>query len=88
MDKSVDKLSPGERETRIKQLYLELKELSATPRDDWHMANENLLRLEFSRYGSKVTIETEHIIGSQPPRADYLVISQLSPAKFEKTIFN
>ena len=38
-------------------------------------------------YGDKVTIETEKILGEEPPRADYLVLVKDKDVSLEKEIF-
>lgn len=55
---------PAERKKeRIRVLLAELKELQASPRSDWHAGFEALLRIEMHRYGQRVKIEREHLLG-------------------------
>ena len=58
-----DNMTPEKKKERIAQLRAELKELQAVPRSDWHAGFEALLRIDMHRYGSRVRIETEKILG-------------------------
>ena len=82
-----DNMMPEKKKERIAQLRAELKELQAVPRSDWHAGFEALLRIDMHRYGSRVRIETEKILGEEPPRADYLVVKGEAGLEMEDEIF-
>ena len=82
-----DNMTPEKKKERIAQLRAELKELQAVPRSDWHAGFEALLRIDMHRYGSRVRIETEKILGEEPPRADYLVVKGEAGLEMEDEIF-
>ena len=67
-------VTDAERKARISELLAELKELQATPRSDWHAGFEALLHIEAHKYGGRVQIKTEHLLGEEPPRADFVVL--------------
>ena len=72
---------------RIRVLLAELKELQASPRSDWHAGFEALLRIEMHRYGQRVKIEREHLLGEAPPRADYLILKEEDGLRMDKEIY-
>ena len=76
-----------DRKKRIRELQAELKELTATPRSDWHAGFEALLRIEMYRYGNRVRIETEYVLGLEPPRVDFLILTEEDSVVQEKEIF-
>lgn len=80
-------LAPEEKKKRIAQLRAELKKLQAVPRSDWHMGFEALLRIDTHKYGKRVRIEPEHVLGEEPPRADYLILKGDGGLRLEKEIF-
>ena len=67
-------MTEAERQAKISELQAELRELTATPRSDWHKAFEALLRIETHKYGDRVQIKTEHLLGEEPPRADFVLL--------------
>ena len=67
-------VTDAERKARISELLAELKELQATPRSDWHAGFEALLHIEAHKYGGRVQIKTEHLLGEEPPRVDFVVL--------------
>ncbi len=71
-------MTDEERKKRIAELLTELKDLTATPRSDWHAGFEALLRIEAHKYGGRVQIKTEHLLGEEPPRADFVVLMKQS----------
>ena len=80
-------MTDAERKTRISELLTELKDLLATPRSDWHAGFEALLRIETHKYGSRVQIKTEHLLGEEPPRADFVVLIDEEGLLPDKAIF-
>ena len=80
-------LSDAERKRRIAELLAELKELQATPRSDWHAGFEALLRIETHKFGSRVQIKTEHLLGEEPPRADFVVLIDEEGLLAGKSVF-
>ena len=80
-------LTETERKERITQLWEELKSLLATPRSDWHAAFEAVLRIDLHRYGNRVSLKREQVLGTMPPRVDYLVVTEDEDVVFDKEIF-
>ena len=76
-----------ERKIDTEKIYEELKELrAALPRSDWHKAFEALLRFTTYKYKG-ITITPELEIGIEPPRADYVVLTEEEEQEFEESIF-
>ena len=80
-------MTDTERKNRIAELLAELKDLLATPRSDWHAGFEALLRIEAHKYGGRVQIKTEHLLGEEPPRADFVVLIDEDGLLSDKAIF-
>ena len=80
-------MTDAERKARISKLLAELKDLQATPRSDWHAGFEALLRIEAHKYGGRVRIKTEHLLGEEPPRADFVVLIDEDGLLADKEIF-
>ena len=80
-------VTDAEKKKRISELLSELKELQATPRSDWHAGFEALLRIETHRFGERVQIKTEHLLGEEPPRADFVVLIDEEGLLAEKPVF-
>ncbi len=80
-------MTDEERKKRITELLTELKDLTATPRSDWHAGFEALLRIEAHKYGGRVQIKTEHLLGEEPPRADFVVLIDEKGLLSDKAIF-
>ena len=80
-------MTEAERKNRISELFAELKDLLATPRSDWHAGFEALLRIEAHKYGGRVQIKTEHLLGEEPPRADFVVLIDEDGLLADKSIF-
>ena len=80
-------MTDAERKARIAELLAELKDLMATPRSDWHAGFEALLRIEAHKFGGRVQIKTEHLLGEEPPRADFVVLIDENGLLSDKTIF-
>ena len=80
-------MTEAERKARIAELLAELRELQATPRSDWHAGFEALLRMEAHPYGDRVQIKTEHLLGEEPPRADFVVLIDEEGLLAGKSIF-
>ena len=81
------RLAEERKKARIRELLAELKELRAVPRSDWHAGFEALLRIEMHRYGEMVKIESEHLLGEEPPRTDYLIVKEEEGLRMEKEIY-
>ena len=64
-----------------------LKELSATPRSDWHAGFEALLRIDMHKYADLVRIDTECEIGIFPPRTDFMIVVGDEKIVWDKAIF-
>lgn len=79
-------MTDQERKNRIAALRAELKELQATPRSDWHVGFEALLRLKTYKYKG-VTIQTEREIGMDAPRTDYVILMDDETEVFEDEVF-
>ena len=56
------------------QLLERIRELEPPPPSDWHSWMDALLHIVLHRY--PVTIEREFLLGSQPPRADFLILME------------
>lgn len=80
-------MTAEEKKNRIAQLRAELKKLQSVPRSDWHAGFEALLRIEIHKYGNQVRIETEHVLGEDPPRTDYLILREDEGLVMDKEIF-
>ena len=80
-------MTDAERKARIAELLAELKDLLATPRSDWHAGFEALLHIEAHKYGERVQIKTEHLLGEEPPRADFVVLIDEEGLLADKSIF-
>ena len=80
-------VTEADRKKRIAEILAELKELQATPRSDWHAGFEALLRIETHRFGPHVQIKTEHLLGEEPPRADFIVLIDEEGLLKDKAIF-
>ena len=80
-------MTDAERKNRIAELLAELKDLQATPRSDWHAGFEVLLRIEAHKFGDRVQIRTEHLLGAEPPRADFVVLIDEDGLLSNKAIF-
>ena len=80
-------MTEDERKARVSELLAELKELQATPRSDWHAGFEALLRIEAHKYGERVRVKTEHLLGEEPPRADFVVLIAEEGLMTDKAIF-
>ena len=80
-------MTDTERKARIAELLAELKDLQATPRSDWHAGFEALLRMEAHTFGDRIQIRTEHLLGEEPPRADFVVLIDKEGLLANKAIF-
>ena len=80
-------MTEKERQNRIAELLVELKELQATPRSDWHAGFEALLRIETHKYENRVHLRTEEEIGVIPPRTEFVILVEDEQVEFEKAIF-
>ena len=80
-------MTDAERKKRIRELLAELKDLQAVPRSDWHAGFEALLRMEAHRFGDRVQIKTEHLLGEEPPRADFVVLIDQEGLLSDKAVF-
>ena len=56
------------------QLLSRIRELEPPPPSDWHSWMDALLHIVLHRY--PVTIDREFLLGSQPPRADFLILKE------------
>ena len=81
-------MTNAEKKSKISELLAELKELQATPKSDWHMGFEALLRMETYKYADKVHISTEEEIGVMPPRADFVVLFKDGQVDLGKDIYD
>ena len=71
---------------KIAELQARLDKLKK-PRDDWHSWFMALLKIKFYPYGDKISIESEHVLGQEPPRADYIVIKKDGSLDLKLAIF-
>ncbi len=67
-------MTEKERQKKIKEVRQEFKELEHVPKSDWHAGFEALLRIEIHGFGNKVRMMTEMTLGTEPPRADYVIL--------------
>ena len=67
-------MTEKERKEQIAYHRAALKKLKAVPKSDWHAGFEALLRIETYKYGSKIRLKTEEVLGEEPPRADYVIL--------------
>ncbi|MBE5870602.1 MAG: hypothetical protein E7294_05020 [Lachnospiraceae bacterium] len=86
-EKSAVQLTEKERKKQIKLLWGRLRELMAVPRSDWHTAFEAILLIDLHKYGSRVSLVREQVLGAEPPRVDYLIVTEDESVTFEKEIF-
>ncbi len=80
-------MTERERKEKIAYHRAALKELQAVPRSDWHAGFEALLRIETYKYGDRVRLKTEEVLGEEPPRTDYVILIEDQETKFDKDIF-
>ncbi len=80
-------MTEKERKEQIAYHRAALKELKAVPRSDWHAGFEALLRIETYKYGSKIRLKTEEVLGEEPPRADYVILIEDEETELDKEIF-
>ena len=80
-------MTEKERKEKIAYHRAELKELQAVPRSDWHAGFEALLRIETYKYGNRVRLRTEEVLGEEPPRTDYMILIEDQETEFDKDIF-
>ena len=81
------KMTEKERKEEIARLLSRLKELSATPRSDWHAGFEALLRIDMHKYADLVRIDTECEIGIFPPRTDFMIVVGDEKIVWDKAFF-
>ena len=67
------------------QLLARIRELEPPPPSDWHSWMDALLHIVLHR--RPVTIEREFMLGSQPPRADFLILMEKEIVDLELGIF-
>ena len=73
--KRLANMTPAEIEALTReQLLTRIRELEPPPPSDWHSWMNALLHIVLHRY--PVTIEREYLLGSQPPRADFLILKE------------
>ena len=80
-------MTEKERQKQIAFHRAALKELKVVPRSDWHAGFEALLRIETYKYGAKIRLKTEEVLGEEPPRADYVILIEDEETEFDKEIF-
>ena len=74
--RAVEDLSEQERIEEIKRLRARLEELEKPPQNDWHAWFLAMLNISLFPYLDKIKIESEHLLGVEPPRADFLIIEE------------
>ena len=72
----ISALSEKEKKTCLESLRVVFRKLKAAPRSDWHAGFESILRIDTHKYGKRIKINTEHYLGVEEPRADYLILTE------------
>ena len=80
-------LSREDLELKVIKLELQLKELTNPPPNDWHSWFYALLRIVLHKFPS-LDIKREVVLGSQPPRADFIVVNDNGAIDFGLQIFS
>ena len=80
-------MTEKERKEQITYHREALRKLHSVSRSDWHAGFEALLRIETYKYGSRIRMRTEEVLGEEPPRADYVIIIEDEETEFDKEIF-
>ena len=74
-DKTLN-MSEEERKQHIAKLKEELAKLEKPPHNDWHSWFHALLNLKLYKFLDKITIDPEPVLGVEPPRADFLILTE------------
>ena len=76
IEKAVGELTEQDRIDEIQRLRARLEELEKPPQNDWHAWFLAMLNISLYPYLDKIKIESEHVLGVEPPRADFLIIEE------------
>ncbi len=68
-------MTEKERKEQITYHREALRKLHSVLRSDWHAGFEALLRIETYKYGSRIRMRTEEVLGEEPPRARDAIFS-------------
>ena len=85
-NRDITDLTREELITRVQTLQQRLDELTTPPPNDWHSWFYSLLNIVLHKYKS-VVLDREVVLGSQPPRADFVVIMKDEDVDLELEIF-
>ena len=81
-------MTEEERRAEIKRLRERLAELEKPPQNDWHAWFLAMLNISLFPFLDKIKIESEHVLGVEPPRADFLIIEEEDDIDLGLSIFH